>query len=107
MVKWQYRTEVMDLHGQYRSKHDRLDNSDGQIDNTLNYEDQWEDINKLGEQGWELIGTTPYKDNVGDQYLIGFFKKQNNEVELKFGEITVRKGAKLNLDTNIKINSSR
>lgn len=52
-------------------------------------------INKLGEQGWELVNIIRDEEN---NNFLGYFKR-----ELDSGNYAAKSGAKLNLQTDIKI----
>ena len=80
MLKWQYRTEVVNLFGQYRSKHEKLELESSKSER---YEDTWTDINELGQEGWELSSTERYVHEGNGEYLVAFSRNRLTKLKLK------------------------
>ena len=82
MAKWEYKFETL--------KGNTYINLDKDKD-----KEPYSPINELGEEGWELISIAPTKDE--DLYF-GYFKREKVKDSYE-----VKHGARLGLDTNIKI----
>lgn len=55
-------------------------------------------LNELGKQGWELVNVVQIQEQ---DLPLGYFKK-----EIKKDKYEIKPGAKLGLDTNLKIDPS-
>lgn len=67
--KWEYK--VVDFIKETKMKRDRTQEASGSWLHTSDLEDV---LNKLGAQGWELVGIQFIQDK-GETIVVGFFKR--------------------------------
>lgn len=111
MSKWEYKNIVFSGNEYIASTtQEEVTNEKTKVI-TYTYKDEWKPLNELGLDRWEMVGFQPDKKH--SEYFIAVFKREiEPEIDVTSGNarevegLFVKHGARLNLDTNIKIDAS-